>query len=105
MSGDGIFQDSSGRLPNGQTVDPASTSTAVSSSLDPSVYGQSVTFTATVGNTTTGSSFAPTGSVQFIIDASNYGSPVALVNGSAPPTHQGPRPPPPTPHPPPPPPP
>ena len=55
-----------------------STSTAVSSSLDPSVYGQTVTFSAAVSDTTTGSSYVPTGTVQFIIDGSNYGSAVPL---------------------------
>jgi hypothetical protein len=54
------------------------TSTTLGSSLNPSVLSQSVTFTATV---TGGSS--PTGTVQFQIDGSNVGSPVALVGGQA----------------------
>jgi len=54
-----------------------STTTTVSSSLNPSTYGTSVTFTVTV----TGSS--PTGTVQFAIDGSNVGSPVTLSSGSA----------------------
>ena len=47
-----------------------------------SVYGQIVTFTATVTPT---SSFAmpPTGSVQFQIDGTDYGNPVPLSDGSA----------------------
>jgi hypothetical protein len=49
----------------------------VSSSLNPSVYGQAVSFTATV----TGAS--PTGSVQFNIDGSAFGSPVTLASGTA----------------------
>ncbi|MGB0050159.1 MAG: Ig-like domain repeat protein, partial [Terriglobales bacterium] len=53
------------------------TATAVSSSLNPSTYGQAVSFTATV----TGNS--PTGTVQFTVDGSNLGSPVALSSGSA----------------------
>ncbi|MFY9645672.1 MAG: Ig-like domain repeat protein [Terriglobales bacterium] len=53
------------------------TTTAVASSLNPSQYGQSVSFTATV----TGNS--PTGSVQFNIDSSAFGPPVTLVSGSA----------------------
>ena len=42
----------------------AVTTTSVTSSLNPSVYGQSVTFTATVTNTS-GSGGVPTGSVTF----------------------------------------
>jgi hypothetical protein len=49
----------------------------VTSSLNPSVYGQAVSFTATV----TGAS--PTGSVQFNIDGNPFGSPVTLASGSA----------------------
>lgn len=49
----------------------------VTSSLNPSVYGQAVSFTATV----TGAS--PTGSVQFNIDGGAFGSPVTLASGSA----------------------
>ncbi|MGA9526913.1 MAG: protease pro-enzyme activation domain-containing protein, partial [Terriglobales bacterium] len=54
-----------------------STTTAVSSSANPSTYGQSVSFTATV----TGNS--PTGTVQFVVDSANFGSPVTLSGGSA----------------------
>ena len=42
----------------------AATTTTVSSSLNPSIYGQSVTFTATVSNTS-GSGGVPSGSVAF----------------------------------------
>jgi hypothetical protein len=47
-----------------------------------SVYGQALTFTAAVsaGNS---SSTAPTGTVQFRIDGSNFGAPVTLTGGSA----------------------
>ena len=55
----------------------ASTSTAVSSSLNPSLLGQSVTFTATV----TSLGGTPTGTVQFKDGATNLGLPVTL-NGS-----------------------
>ncbi len=78
LNADGNFQTSNNTLPGGQNVTPATTSTAVVASLNPSVYGQAVTFTATVSNTTSGSSFVPTGSVQFVVDGSNFGSPVAL---------------------------
>src|SRR5207253_4643464 len=46
----------------------ALTSTSVVSSLNPSTYGQSVTFTATVTNTS--SSLAPAGTVDFWDDGS-----------------------------------
>src|SRR5208337_4599031 len=65
-----------------QVVNQASTTTTVSSIANPSVFGQSVTFTASVVANAPGSG-TPTGSVQFVIDGSNFGSPVALVNGSA----------------------
>jgi hypothetical protein len=58
------------------------TNTTLTSSVEPSVYGQSVSITATVTATEPGSS-TPTGSVQFQLDGSNFGSPVALVNGTA----------------------
>jgi hypothetical protein len=53
--------------------------TCVSSVPSPT-YGQSLTFTATVSPT--GGGPTPTGTVQFVIDGSNFGS-VALVNGAA----------------------
>ena len=49
----------------------------LSSSLNPSVYGQSVTFTATL------SPSAATGTVQFQIDGTNFGSAVTLSGGKA----------------------
>ena len=61
------------------TVAKASTATAVSSSANPSTSGQNVTFTATV----TSSAGVPTGTVQFVIDGSNFGGPVTLSNGTA----------------------
>jgi hypothetical protein len=56
------------------TAQKAATSTGLASSLNPSVVGQTVTFTATV--TSTGGT--PTGTVQFKIDGGNSGSPVTL---------------------------
>ncbi len=63
---DGNFSGSSRSL--GQTVNPAPTSTTVTSSVNPSILGQSVTFTATVANTAGAgiSTATPTGSVQFM---------------------------------------
>ena len=52
------------------------TTTTVASSTNPSVFGQSITLTSTVSRTGTGS---PTGSVQFVVDSVNFGSPVALT--------------------------
>ena len=67
----------------GQTVltdvTSAATTTTVSSSAAPSVFGQNVVFTA---NVTSGSG-TPTGTVQFVIDGANFGSPVTLSGGSA----------------------
>ncbi|MCU1345097.1 MAG: hypothetical protein JWL70_1363, partial [Acidimicrobiia bacterium] len=55
-------------------------STALASSLNPSTYGQSVKFTATV--TPAAGSTAPTGTVNFFDGATSIGS-VALTAGSA----------------------
>src|SRR5262249_10715626 len=66
-------------ISNSFAVNPSTvnTSTAVTSNLNPSVYGQSVTFTATV--TAQSGSNPPTGSVNFVIDG---GSPIAGAPGS-----------------------
>ena len=76
--GDGNFNVSNGSLPT-QTVGRATPAVAVASTQDPSVWGQSVSFTATV----TGPGGTPTGTVQFTVDGVNFGDPVALVAGSA----------------------
>jgi hypothetical protein len=60
-----------------QTVNQASTTTALTSSLNPSASGQSVTFTATVSP-----SLGPTGTVQFFDGGNSLGT-VALSAGSA----------------------
>jgi hypothetical protein len=57
---------------------PAPTATAVTSSLNPSTLGQSVTFTATVSG---GSN--PSGTVQFKDGAANLGAAVPLAGSSA----------------------
>src|SRR4029077_1861354 len=77
------FSNSNGTLGGGQVVNPAPTSTTVSSSVNPSIYGQSVTFTATVVNTAGAgiSTATPAGSVQFVVDGSNFAPPV-VVSGS-----------------------
>ena len=58
----------------------APTSTTVTSSVNPSIFGQSVTFTATVANTS-GDTATPTGSVQFSVDGAPFGAAV-LLSGS-----------------------
>ncbi len=63
-----------------QTVNAIPTTTTLASSLNPSVSGQSVTFTATVTQTT--GTVKPTGTVQFTIDGVAVGSPVTLTNGN-----------------------
>ncbi len=60
----------------------ANTSTAVSSSVNPSVTGQLVIFTATVSITAPGSG-TPTGTVQFKDGANNLGAQAALNSGTA----------------------
>jgi parallel beta-helix repeat protein len=55
------------------------TVTTVTSSANPSSFGQAVTFTATV----TSDSGTPTGTVQFKVDGTNLGTPVALAGGTA----------------------
>jgi hypothetical protein len=63
------------------TLSPTGTTTAVISSNNPSVFGQSVTFTATVSPVIgTGT---PPGTVQFTVDGSNFGSPVTLSGSTA----------------------
>ena len=55
----------------------AATTTTVTSSLNASIYGQSVTFTATVVNTS-GSGGVPTGSVAFYDGSTGLGSGTTL---------------------------
>lgn len=79
-NGDGNF-DPSTSANFTQTVTQNGTTTAVSSSQNPSVSTQNVTFTATV--TSTGAVTPPTGTVQFHEGATNYGAPVALTTGGS----------------------
>ncbi|HVX20616.1 MAG TPA: Ig-like domain repeat protein [Acidimicrobiales bacterium] len=65
-----------------QAVSKASTTTAVSAAPNPSATGTAVTFTATVSPTSPGGG-VPTGTVQFAVDGTNVGSPVALSAGQA----------------------
>src|SRR5207249_3811297 len=62
------------------TINQAATATAVSSSVNPSDFGQNVTFTAKV----TSNAGIPPGSVQFKDGGINLGSPVTLdASGTA----------------------
>ena len=74
------FNASSGT--EGHTVEKANTTTAVNRSVVSPVYGQPVSFTATVSTVSPGS-YTPEGMVQFYIDGSAFGSPVALSGGTA----------------------
>lgn len=80
-NGDANFKNSSGSLTGGQVVNQASTTTGVTSSQNPSVYGQSVTFTATVSANSPGSG-TPTGTVTFTVDGVAQ-APLALSGGTA----------------------
>ena len=55
---------------------------ALTASIPGPTYGQSLTFTITVSAASSGSP-TPTGTVQFLVDGANFGSPVPLVNGVA----------------------
>ena len=59
----------------------ASTTTTLVGTPNPAVYSQTVVFTATVAPTT--GTALPTGSVQFSVDGTPVGGPVALSGGSA----------------------
>lgn len=74
-SGDGNHNPSSGSLAGGQVVNQATTTTSLVSSLNPSVVGQSVTFTATVSVVPPGAD-TPTGEVGFVIDG---GAPISVT--------------------------
>ena len=80
-SGDSNHNGGTGTLSGGQVVSQASTTTTVASSLNPSIYGQAVSFTANVAAVARRGT--PTGTVQFNIDGGTFGSPVTLASGSA----------------------
>jgi len=78
-SGDTNFKTSAGTLT--QTVNQDATTTSVVSATNPSVYGQSVTFTATVAANAPGGG-TPTGSVTFTNGSTTLGT-VTLSGGTA----------------------
>jgi hypothetical protein len=61
---------------------PVGTTTSVSASPNPSVYGQPISFTATVAGVVSGYG-VPSGMVQFQLDGANFGAPVMLSAGQA----------------------
>ncbi|MEW2436099.1 Ig-like domain-containing protein [Streptomyces caniferus] len=77
-SGDADFSASVGS--DTQTVNQASTTTAVASAPDPSAFGEAVTFTATVAVTSPGAG-SPTGTVTFVIDGAGGGTLTGTVTG------------------------
>jgi autotransporter-associated beta strand protein len=79
--GAGLYATSTGILSGSQTVNQASTTTSVSPTPNPSVYGQSVTLTANVAATSPGAGTA-TGTVSFFDGATLLGS-ASLSGGVA----------------------
>ena len=83
-----VISDASGNtipgavLDDGQVAISYATVTTVEPSVNPLGHGKSVTFTATVGTVAAGAA-TPTGTVQFKIDDSDFGSAVTLEDGSA----------------------
>ena len=66
-----------------QSITADATATKLTSSPNPSLPDQSVTLSATVSNTSSTGTGAPTGEVQFYVDGAPYGQPVPVVAGSA----------------------
>ena len=71
----------SGEVSNTWELAGEPTTTVVSSSIDPSTFGQSVTVTATVSPVTAGGT--PTGTVQFFDNGFPLGTGVPLIGGAA----------------------
>src|SRR4029077_1069048 len=72
--GDGNFNGSTGSLTgNPQVVNKTSTTTTLTSSRNPSIFGQSVTFTATASPVAPGAG-TPTGTVTFLDGGSPIGT-------------------------------
>ena len=76
-AGDTNYNASAASAPVTVNILKATAVASAASSKNPSTFGDSVSFTAQV------SPAGATGSVQFRIDGNNFGSPVALINGSA----------------------
>jgi hypothetical protein len=82
--GNSSFATSNGSLAGGQTVNQAQTNTVVTSSLNPSLSGQSVAFTATITVQSPGSTAAanPTGTVTFFDDGNSLGTEPVSTDGN-----------------------
>src|SRR5439155_1185119 len=78
-SGDAIYQTSTSANYSHSVSQGASSTVVTGSPASPTTFGTAVTFSATV----TGPGGTPSGTVQFKDGASNLGSPVTLVSGSA----------------------
>ena len=65
-----------------ETIAKADTTTAVVASANPTIFGQAVTFTATVNSVAPGTK-TPTGSVTFFVDANPVGSASLNATGQA----------------------
>jgi autotransporter-associated beta strand protein len=78
-NGDTNYSGNNNTLSPGQTVTPAPTTTSVTSNHNPSVFGQSVTFTAVVSASP--STQTPDGTLAWVIDGSQVASDT-LVNGT-----------------------
>lgn len=77
----GFFGPTSINTPFTVTADP--TTTSVTSSTNPTVFGQTTTFTAHVASGVAGQTFDNGGTVQFGVSGTNFGGPVALSGGTA----------------------
>ena len=72
-AGNGSFTGSSGSSPLSQVVNPATTAAALVSDANPSVFGQPVTFTATMRTVAPGAG-TPTGTVTFTDGSATMGT-------------------------------
>ena len=79
-NGNSNDQTSTGTL--SQAVNPTATKTVIRSNRNPSVYGQSVTFTSTVTVVSPGAG-SPTGSVEFYEGATDLGADLLDSTGKA----------------------
>jgi autotransporter-associated beta strand protein len=81
-NGDASFNGNSALLTPGETIKTASSQTQVTADVNPAVYGQVVTFTATVGPVSP-STATPAGTVVFLIDGVQVSSAITLSGGTA----------------------
>ena len=61
-----------------QRIQDGSTTTSVNDNKDPTQFGETVTFTATVALTASGQKGVPVGTIQFMLDGKNSSAPVRL---------------------------